>query len=155
MQSSNPVLLVEDDPVNAMAVEKAFRDVGIAQPLVHVRNGEEALECLRDRDHKKPDFILLDLNMPKMNGIEFLRIVKADPVLRSVPVVMLTTSQDQRDIAECFALNAAGYMIKPLDDEQLAETIRTIVQYWSHSELPNQRGDRRQYTVLGHARSGW
>ena len=110
MQSSNPVLLVEDDPVNAMAVEKAFRDVGIAQPLVHVRNGEEALECLRDRDHKKPDFILLDLNMPKMNGIEFLRIVKADPVLRSVPVVMLTTSQDQRDIAECFALNAAGYM---------------------------------------------
>jgi len=153
MQSSNPILLVEDDLVSAMAIEKVFRDLKIDQPLVQERNGKEALECLRDRNHKKPDIILLDLNMPKMNGIEFLKAIKADPTLKSIPVVMLTTSQDQRDIAECFALNAAGYMVKPLSDEQLAETIRIIVQYWSHSELPNQRSSNRQYTVLGYARS--
>jgi len=139
MQNSCPVLLVEDDPLNVVAVEKAFTNLGIARPPVHARNGQEALDYLRDDSHPKPGIILLDLHMPNMDGIEFLRTVKADPALREIPVVMLTTSQDQRDIAECFALNAAGYMIKPLDDEPFAEVIKTIMVYWSLSELPSQR----------------
>jgi CheY-like chemotaxis protein len=139
MRSSNPVLLVEDDVVNATSVEKAFHGLGMVQPLIHARNGQEALEYLGDRNRKKPDIILLDLRMPKMNGIEFLKAVKADPALKSIPVIMLTTSQDQQDIAECFALGAAGYMIKPLDDEHLAQTLRIILQYWSVSELPNRQ----------------
>ncbi len=153
MRSSNPVLLVEDDAVNATSVQKAFRGLGMVQPLIRARNGQEALEYLGDRNHKKPDIILLDLHMPKMNGIEFLKAVKADPTLKSIPVVMLTTSQDQRDIAECFALGAAGYMIKPLDDEQLAQTLRTIALYWGCSKLPNRRSNTR-CVALNQARSG-
>ena len=136
MQKPNTILLVEDDQVNAFAVEKVFLDLGLGTSLVHSHNGEEALEYLRGESNRKPDIILLDLHMTKINGIEFLKIVKSDPVLRRIPIVMLTTSQDQWDIEECFALNAAGYIIKPLDDKHLAETIKTIVLYWSCSKLP-------------------
>jgi len=134
------VLLVEDDRLNFVAVEKAFANLGIAQPLIHAQNGQEALEYLRDDSRPKPGIILLDLHMPNMDGIEFLRTVKADPELQKMPVVMLTTSRDRRDIAECFDLNAAGYMIKPSDDASLTEVVKTIMLYWNHSELPSQRG---------------
>jgi len=140
MLNSSPVLFVEDDRLNVVAVEKAFAKLGIAQPLIHARNGQEALEYLSEDSHPKPGIILLDLHMPKMDGIEFLRTLKADPALREIPAIMLTTSQDRRDVAACFALNAAGYMIKPLDDESLAEVIKTIMLYWTRSELPRQRG---------------
>lgn len=153
MQNSNPVLLVEDDQVNAVAVEKVFLDLGLRTPLVHSHNGEEALEYLRDESNRKPDIILLDLHMPKINGIEFLKIVKSEPVLRRIPVIMLTTSQDQQDIEECFAFNVAGYIIKPLDDKELAESIKTVVLYWSCSKLPSQQGDNRRCVVLSTARS--
>lgn len=139
MQSSNPVLLVEDDQVIAVAVEKAFLSLGLCTPIVHLRNGQEAIEYLTSESNRKPDIILLDLHMPKINGIEFLKSIKSNPVLRRIPVVMLTTSQNQEDIDECFSLNAAGYMIKPLDDKCLTETIRTIAMYWSCSKLPNQQ----------------
>ena len=137
MRNSKPVLLVEDDSLNVMMVMRAFNDLKVPNPVVHSRNGEEALEYLRDNSNRKPDIILLDLNMPKVNGIEFLKMIKDDPVLRSIPVVILTTSDDERDIAEGFDLNAAGYMIKPVDYEHFLEMIRTIVLYWSCSDLPN------------------
>ena len=141
MQKSKPVLLVEDDSVNAMAVKRVFSGLRVPKPVVHSENGEEALKYLRDHGNVRPDLILLDLNMPVMNGIEFLKIIKGDSVLRGIPVVMLTTSDDERDIAECFDLNAAGYVIKPLDLKRFLERIRTVAMYWSFSELPSEQDD--------------
>lgn len=147
MQNSKLILLVEDDFVNVVAIEKAFKRLGIAQPLIHARDGEQALEYLRDDSNEKPSIILLDLYMPNMDGIEFLKIMKTDSSLRDIPVIMLTTSQEQQDIAECFSLNAAGYMIKPLNDDELSETIKTIMQYWNRSKLSNQQETHEQLTV--------
>jgi len=135
-----------------MMVRWAFGDLNVTNPVVHSRDGEEALEYLRDDNNRKPYIILLDLNMPKMNGIEFLKIIKGDPVIRSIPVVMLTTSDDERDIAESFYLNVAGYIVKPSDHEQFLETIRIIDLYGSFSELPNREDNYDRHKVFSIAR---
>ncbi len=137
MRISKPILLIEDDNVDVMTVERVFRDLKIANQLVSTSNGEQALEYLRTNGNKKPCVILLDLNMPKMNGTEFLKIVKADEALKKIPVVVLTTSSQQRDVVESFKLGAAGYMVKSVDYGKFVETIRTINLYWSLSELPS------------------
>jgi len=129
--------LVEDDNVDVMTVERAFNDLKVTNRLVCTGNGEEALEYLKAKGKKKPCVILLDLNMPKMNGIEFLKIAKADDALRSIPVVVLTTSKTAHDIAESFELGAAGYMVKSVDYSRFVETVKTIDLYWTLSELPN------------------
>ncbi len=137
MRNSKPILLIEDDNVDVMTVERAFRDLKIANHLVSTSNGEQALEYLRTNGNKKPCVILLDLNMPKMNGTEFLKIVKTDEALQKIPVVVLTTSSQQRDVVESFKLGAAGYMVKSVDYGKFVETIRTINLYWTLSELPS------------------
>ncbi len=137
MRSSKPILLIEDDNVDVMTVERVFRDLKIANQLVSTSNGEQALEYLRTNGNKKPCVILLDLNMPKMNGTEFLKIIKTDEALQKIPVVVLTTSSQQRDVVESFNLGAAGYMVKSVDYEKFVETIRTINLYWTLSELPS------------------
>lgn len=136
MRDSKPILLVEDDNVDVMTVKRALRDVHVTNQLVHTGNGEEALEYLKNESNRKPYVILLDLNMPKMNGIEFLKTIKTDEALKKIPVVVLTTSKDEHDIAESFNLGVAGYMVKSVDYESSVETIRTIVLYWILSELP-------------------
>jgi len=136
MQSSKPILLVEDDDVDVMTVQRAFKDLKITNQLVNTANGEEALEYLKDESNKKPCVILLDLNMPKMNGIEFLKIVKADEALKKIPVVVLTTSSQQQDIVESFKLSAAGYIVKSVDYAKFAKAISAINLYWTLSELP-------------------
>ena len=148
MLNTNPILLVEDDNVNAMAVIRVFNNLSIPKLVVHLRNGEESLKYLSDNTFEKPDLILLDLNMPRMNSIEFLRIIKGDFVLRSIPVVIFTTSDDQRDIDECFDLNVAGYIIKPFDLELFEEMIRAVATYWSYSELPKRQEKRNWYKIL-------
>ena len=137
IQNPKPVLLVEDNSLNAMAVRRAFNDCEIPNQVVHLINGEEALKYLKNDENRKPGIILLDLNMPKMNGIEFLKIIKDDPVHKRIPVVILTTSNEKRDIAESFDLNVVGYMIKPVDYKDLVKIIKTIALYWSYSELPD------------------
>ena len=137
MRNSRPVLLVEDDYVDAMTVKRALKDLNVVNPLVHTLNGEEALNHLRAESNDSPCVILLDLNMPKMNGIEFLRIIKADERLKGTPVVILTTSRDMQDKRETFALNIAGYIVKPSDYKKFVEAIRTVNLYWTLSELPN------------------
>jgi len=136
VRSNKPILLVEDDVVDAMTVKRALKDINVLNRLDIVSNGEEALEYLRDGESQKPCIILLDLNMPKMNGIEFLKIAKQDEVLRRIPVVVLTTSKGEQERTESFNLNVAGYMIKPVDYLQFVETVRTISLYWTLSELP-------------------
>ena len=137
MRNSKPVLLVEDDRVDVMTVERALKDLKVTNPLAHSANGEEALEYLRSESNKGPCVILVDLNTPKMNGFEFLKVLKADDVLKKIPVIVLTASKDEQDIVESFKLGVAGYMVKSVDYKKFMETIRTIDLYWTLSELPN------------------
>ena len=137
MRNHKPVLLVEDDNIDAMTVKRSFKDLKILNSLVRTANGEEALQYLRDESNKKPCVILLDLNMPKMNGTEFLKVVKANDELKKIPVVVLTTSKEESDIVESFKLNVAGYIVKPVDYKKFVEAIRAIELYWTLSELPN------------------
>jgi CheY-like chemotaxis protein len=139
MRSSRPILLVEDDDVDAMTVKRAMKDLNVANPLIHKLNGEEALEHLISDDSSgKPCVILLDLNMPKMNGIEFLKIIKADNKLKKIPVVVLTTSEDTQDKFETFELSIAGYIVKPADYKKFVDAMRTVNLYWTVSELPDE-----------------
>jgi CheY-like chemotaxis protein len=138
MRSKKPILLVEDDSVDAMTVKRALRDINVTNPLVVATDGEEALEFLRDGRDEKPGIILLDLNMPKMNGIELLRVVKQDDSLKRIPVVVLTTSREDQDRIQSFSLSVAGYMVKPVDYLKFVEVVRTIDLYWTLSELPEE-----------------
>jgi DNA-binding NarL/FixJ family response regulator len=135
------VLLVEDDAIDTMTVRRAFRDLKLVNPLAHATNGEEALEYLRNAENPKPCVILLDLNMPRMNGVEFMKAVKADSVLKKIPIVVLTTSRDDRDIVESYKLSAAGYIVKPVDYKKFVEAVKTIDVYWTISELPQDQGE--------------
>ena len=138
MINTRPVLLVEDDSIDAMTVKRALLDLGLQTLIVRSTNGEEALQYLRDDTSEKPSIILLDLNMPKMNGIEFLRIIKSDEKLKTIPVIVLTTSKEDHDVIDSFELSVAGYMIKPVDYWQFVEVMKTINMYWTLSELPDE-----------------
>lgn len=138
MRNSKPILLVEDDHVDVMTVKRALADLRVQNPLIHSANGEEALAYLQEPGNHKPCLILLDLNMPKMNGVELLRTIKADKVLKKIPVVVLTTSKSEKDIAEIFENGVAGYVVKPADYKKFVEAIRTINLYWALSELPSE-----------------
>ena len=136
MQNSKPLLLVEDDNVDVMTVKRALSELKVDSQLVPAGDGEEALAYLRSDGNTKPCVILLDLNMPKMNGIEFLKILKADRALKKIPVVVLTTSNSERDIVDSFELGVAGYMVKSVDYKKFMEILRTIDLYWTSSKLP-------------------
>lgn len=134
--TSKPILLVEDDQVDVMTILRALKEVHVGNRVVATENGEAALEYLREPGSELPCIILLDLNMPIMNGIEFLQNVKQDPDLRRIPVVVLTTSEEQQDKMRSFDLGVAGYMTKPVDYRQFVEVVRSINLYWTISELP-------------------
>jgi CheY-like chemotaxis protein len=136
------MLLVEDDDVDAMTITRAVEDLKVTGALTRVTNGEEALEYLRSPGNEKPCLIFLDMNMPRMNGAEFLKIVKSDEMLKKIPVVVLTTSNEKRDIADSFDSGVAGYIVKPVEYEQFVQTLKTIDLYWTLSELPNGRWQR-------------
>ena len=136
MRTNKPILLVEDDRVDAMTVQRALKQIKVINRLDIAVDGEEALAVLRDPGREKPCIILLDLNMPRMNGIEFLRAAKEDEALRPIPVVVLTTSKDEQDKVDSFNLGVAGYMVKPVDYAQFVEVVKTIDLYWTLSELP-------------------
>lgn len=131
------ILLVEDDEVDVMNVRRAFKKNNIANPLFLAGNGIDALEQLRNgtvpRDRR---IILLDLNMPKMNGIEFLRELRRDPELGATPVIVLTTSNDERDRIEAYNLNVAGYILKPVTFSNFCEVMAALNKYWALVELP-------------------
>lgn len=137
MRNSKPILLIEDDPGAAIMVRRAFKDLKVTNPLIHLSNGEEGLEYLMNNGNKKPCFIFSDWHMPKINGIEFLKAVKVDEVLKKIPIIILTLSDETRHIDESFKIGAAGYMIKPVGFKKLVEMIRTVYSYWTLSELPS------------------
>ncbi|MBA3890334.1 MAG: response regulator [Gemmatimonadaceae bacterium] len=131
------ILLVDDDEVDVMNVQRAFKKNNIANPLFHAGDGVEALEKLRGGEIPSDRrIVLLDLNMPKMNGIEFLRALRDDPELQATPVVVLTTSNDERDRIEAFRLNVAGYILKPVTFTNFCEVMAALNKYWALVELP-------------------
>jgi CheY-like chemotaxis protein len=140
MRTSKPILLIEDDTIDAMTVKRAMKDLKVANQLVIQANGEEGLRYLCDSANKPPCVILLDLNMPKMGGIEFLKIAKANEQLKTIPIVVLTTSKSDQDKVESFNLSVAGYIIKPTDYQKFVEAIKTVDLYWTLSELPTNGG---------------
>jgi len=135
--SKKPILLVEDDDVDAMTTQRALNELKVTNELIHKIDGEDALEYLRDGNNRKPCIILLDLNMPRMNGFEFLKITKADTMLRKIPVVVLTTSDADEGIAESYNLGVAGYIVKPVSYQQFVEAMKTVNMYWTLSRLPD------------------
>ncbi len=130
------ILLVEDDQVDCLTVKRALKEIRATNPMDIVNNGEEALKYLVSPDNDRPGIILLDLNMPRMNGIEFLKAIKKHPELKMIPVVILTTSKAKQDIRDSFSFGAAGYMVKPLDYREFIDAVITIARYWRLSELP-------------------
>jgi len=139
MNSQKPILLVEDDQIDAMTIQRSLREIHVMNPLFIADDGEKALEILRNPTQEKPCIILLDLNMPKINGLELLNIIKHDDALKRIPVVVLTTSRNEQDRFESFNLGVAGYMIKPVDYHKFVEIMRMINFYWTLSELPDER----------------
>ena len=140
MRQLKPILLVEDDVVDAMTAERALKELEIMNELIKTCNGEEALDYLRETDNENPCLIFLDLNMPRMSGLEFLEIIKKDDNLKSIPVVVLTTSKEESDKTASFKCSVAGYIVKPVDYDKFVEVIRTIDAYWTMSELPDDAG---------------
>jgi CheY-like chemotaxis protein len=132
------ILLVEDDDVDVLNVQRAFRLANITNPLTSVKDGVEALERLRSDDFPAARrLVLLDLNLPRMNGIEFLREVRKDPVLKPTCVVVLTTSDHEKDKIDAFDLNVAGYLLKPVTLIKFVETMAAIIKYWTLGEMPS------------------
>jgi CheY-like chemotaxis protein len=127
---------VEDDQVDTMTVIRALKEIHVTNPVVQLENGEEALLYLQDPASEKPCIILLDLNMPIMNGIEFLQMVKHNDQLKRIPVIVLTTSEEQQDKMSSFNLGVAGYVVKPVDYRRFVEVMRSIDAYWNISEMP-------------------
>ena len=137
MEKSLNILLVEDDQVDVMNVTRAFERNKIANPLFVAGDGIEALALLRSgKIPRERRLILLDLNMPRMNGIEFLRALRADEDLQLTPVVVLTTSDDERDKINAYNLNVAGYLLKPVTFVNFVEAMAALNKYWTLVELP-------------------
>ena len=131
------ILLVEDDEVDVMNVRRAFDKNHIMNPLFVAGDGIEALEKLRNGEVPKDRrLVLLDLNMPRMNGIEFLRELRNDSELHATSVVVLTTSADDRDKVDAYNLNVAGYLVKPVTFVNFCDLMATLNKYWTLVELP-------------------
>lgn len=131
------VVLVDDDTVDVMNVRRAFAKARIEDPLFVAGDGLEALTLLRSGTvpaHRR--IVLLDLNMPRMSGLEFLRALRADAALAATPVVVLTTSDDQREISEAYRLHVAGYLLKPVTADSFLNLMDTLARYWSLMEMP-------------------
>ncbi len=136
------ILLVEDDEVDIMNVKRAFKKYKITNPLYIAGNGLEAFDMLRSQNGHPPKvpqtrrLILLDLNMPKMNGIEFLSALRKDRELKRTPVIVLTTSDEDKDRIEAYNLNVAGYILKPVTFGNFAEVMMALNKYWTLCEIP-------------------
>jgi CheY-like chemotaxis protein len=136
MTPEQHILLVEDDDIDALTVRRTLKELGANNPLDRATDGERALAFLRHPTQPRPGLILLDLNMPRMNGIEFVAELKKDPQLRIIPVVVLTTSSEEGDRIAAFSNSVAGYMVKPVDYPQFVSIMSLIRDYWMTSATP-------------------
>jgi CheY-like chemotaxis protein len=128
------ILFIEDDTIETMKLHRTVSKLPTEHNITEAKNGDEALNFLKS-DADLPDVIFLDLNMPKMSGIEFLKILKADDVMRYLPTIILTTSENRADLLECYKIGVAGYILKPLKYEDYESKIRKVFDYWEVNEL--------------------
>lgn len=139
------VLLIEDNSGDVLLTKEAFEELNFKDNLHVARDGEDAIDFLKKKgthaDAKRPDLILLDLNLPKKDGREVLEIIKTDKELRSIPVIILTTSKNDKDIQAAYDAHANCYIAKPVDFEEFLEIVRYIVDYWLKLvKLPPNQG---------------
>jgi two-component system, response regulator len=127
---SQPILIVEDSPDDFEATKRAFTKANLRNKIHRAESGEEALAYLRNEANARPGIILLDLNMPGLDGRKTLEIIKHTSELQSIPVVVLTTSNDDRDVEACYKLGANTYIQKPVDFDGLIAAIRRLKEYW-------------------------
>jgi len=128
------ILLIEDDQIEVMKLKRAMAKLDLDITLLEAKNGELALDLLKNHQNL-PDLIFLDLNMPKINGIEFLNILKKNETLKYLPTVILTTSSNRKDVLECYKVGVAGYILKPLKYEKYVDKIHKTLLYWNENEL--------------------
>ncbi|MGJ8761068.1 response regulator [Polaribacter sp. R2A056_3_33] len=134
MSKSLKILLIEDNLIEIMKMKRTLSLLKLEHTIQEAKNGEEALKILEDKSNF-PDLILLDLNMPKMSGIEFLSILKKDESIQHIPTVILTTSDNQRDLDQCYKIGVSGYILKPLKYDDYVHKIEKVLSYWSTNEL--------------------
>ena len=138
MRNNRDILVVEDDRVDAMTIERVLEQLRVPNRAIFCTDGVEGVEYLNENRTMLPAIILLDINMPRMNGIEFLRLIRNDNDFKRLPVVILTTSTEERDKIESFELGISGYMVKPVDYDKFVEMIQVIIKYWRLSEFPQE-----------------
>ncbi|MBS1535937.1 MAG: response regulator [Bacteroidetes bacterium] len=128
------ILFVEDDLIEVMKFNRVLEKLQMNHQITEANNAEVALQMLREKKCS-PDLIILDLNMPKINGIEFLSMLKKDPLFKYIPIIILTTSTNQRDVKECFEIGIAGYLLKPLKYDDYVQIVENLLNYWSQNVL--------------------
>jgi CheY-like chemotaxis protein len=128
------ILFIEDDAIELMKFQRVLENIEADHHIINANNGEEALTFLSKSDDF-PNLIMVDLNMPKMNGITFLKTLKSDEKLKFLPVIIMTTSNNPKDVFECYSHSIAGYILKPLKYEDYVDRIKNILSYWACNEL--------------------
>ena len=134
MKRELKILLVEDNIIEILKLKRAIEYLGMNHEVLEAENGEIALDSIK-QEEINPDIVLLDLNMPKMNGLEFLAIVRNDESMRHLPIIILSTSNNNRDLMEAYKLGVSGYILKPLKYDDYVKKIEFTLQYWSNNEL--------------------
>ncbi|WP_166382243.1 MULTISPECIES: response regulator [unclassified Polaribacter] len=134
MSKNLKILLIEDNLIEIMKMKRTLSLLKLEHTIQEAKNGEEAIDILQEKGNF-PDLILLDLNMPKMSGIEFLSILKNNKDIQHIPTVILTTSDNQKDLEECYKIGVSGYILKPLKYDDYVKKIETVLSYWSMNEL--------------------
>lgn len=135
MNKKLKILLIEDDIIEIMKVHRSMNELSLDHQITESKNGEEAFEFLHDKNLELPDLIFVDLHMPKMNGLEFLKLFKNDPNLKHIPAIVFTTSANQNDLKESYKMGIGGYIIKPLKYEDYVLKLKAVLEYWSLNEL--------------------
>lgn len=128
------VLFIEDDTIERMKFERALKSINTIHNIIEAKNGEEALYILSNNTII-PDIILLDLNMPRMNGLDFLKQIKEHTNYQHIPIIILTTSKNKKDLLSCFKIGISGYISKPLRYGDYVKNIESIFNYWCINEL--------------------
>ncbi|HEY4555085.1 MAG TPA: response regulator [Lysobacter sp.] len=147
MNRLRPILLAEDSPADAEMALDALREANLANPIAHVEDGIEALDFLyrrgafADRPDELPAVLLLDIKMPRMDGLEVLRTIREDERFKTLPVVILSSSREENDLARSWNLGVNAYVVKPVDVEQFFIAVRTLGQFWAvFNEAPEKNG---------------
>ncbi|AWN23626.1 response regulator [Deinococcus irradiatisoli] len=150
MQASGRILLVDDNPNDLELAMIAFEKSGRSPEVLVARSGQEALRVLRQGEGRLPDVVMLDLNMPQMDGLSVLSAIRSQPDLEGLPVVMLSTSREERDIRACYERGASAYVVKPVEFEQFLTTLSATSDFWTRlNEHPRRGGGRRSAESSG------